>query len=352
MAPDGRFLRVNWKLCEIVGYSIDEMLERTFRDITHPDDLNNDLLDKQRLLAGETETYTTEKRYLHKSGEIVWVNLTVSLLRDETGMPGGFVSVVEDITRRKETELQLNRHREELAHMDRVLIMGELAASLAHELNQPLTAILSNAQACRRFTDADPIDLGEIREALDDIIHGTKRAGEMIRHLRSLVKKGERDFTPLDLNSLVSQVVLLLHPYIVTHNVIVVQELAPELPLLMGDRIQLEQVLLNLLLNAIYAMDCRPAPARCVRVRTSMGSPDMVRLAVRDNGAGIPPDKLERIFQPFFTTKAEGTGMGLSVSFSIIQSHGGCLRAENNPETGATVSFTLPVLETNRGVGQ
>jgi two-component system sensor kinase FixL len=250
-----------------------------------------------------------------------------------------------DITARKRAEHEMRERQRELAHLSRVSVMGELSASMAHELNQPLTGILSNAQAAQRFMAGGQVDLVEFREILKDIVHDTTRARDVIRHLRTLVKKSEREFARVDVNEIVGQVVGFLHGDIVGRNVSVTQELAAELPLVQGDRTQLQQVLLNLLLNAFDAANGNPVPDRRVTVVTAMGSAGMVRVAVRDGGVGIPPDKLDLIFHSFFTTKATGLGMGLSVSHSIIESHGGRLWAENNPGQGATFCFTLPVAE-------
>jgi two-component system sensor kinase FixL len=225
--------------------------------------------------------------------------------------------------------------------------MGELSASMAHELNQPLTAILSNTQAAQRFLAADKLDRVEFDEILKDIVHDTTRARDVIRHLRALVKKSEREFVRVDVNEIIGQVIAFLHGDIVGRNVTVIQELAPELPLVLGDRTQLQQVLLNLLLNAFDAVGANRVRDRLVTVVTAMASSEMVRVAVRDGGVGIPADKLEEIFQPFFTTKTEGLGMGLSVSRSIVEGHGGRLSAENNPGPGATFSFTLPAVVQN-----
>jgi two-component system sensor kinase FixL len=250
-----------------------------------------------------------------------------------------------DITDRKQAELDLHRHRQELAHVSRVSILGELSASMAHELNQPLTAILSNAQAAQRFLSAGQVDLGEFHAIIQEIVHDTTRARDVLHHLRSLVKKSEREFVLVDINEIINQVVGFLHGDIVNRNVTVAQEFTPTLPLVLGDRTQLQQVLLNLLLNAFDAVSGRCMPERRIMVLTAMESAEMIRVAVRDTGTGIPPEKLNQLFYPFFTTKAQGLGMGLSVSRSIIESHGGRLWAENNPDQGATFSFTLPVME-------
>jgi len=224
--------------------------------------------------------------------------------------------------------------------------LGELSASTAHELNQPLTAILSNAQAAQRFLAAGSLDMNELREILADIVSDTARARDVILHVRKLVKKTDPEVERVDLNEIVRQVVKLVHSDTVSRNVSVRLDLAKELPSVFGDRIQLQQVLLNLFLNAFDAMSSS-ALARADRqlaVRTHVIGED-VRTSVCDSGSGIAPDKLGKIFEPFFTTKADGLGLGLAVCGSIIRAHGGKLGAVNNPQRGATFYFSIPIAE-------
>src|SRR5262245_13772009 len=221
--------------------------------------------------------------------------------------------------------------------------MGELAASLAHELNQPLTAIYSNAQAAQRFMAANPADLDEVREILKDIVEDNSRAGEVISRMRAIVKKQEIAFVPLDLSSVIRDVVLLVHSDAILHNIRVSLELDPSLPPVRGDKVELQQVVLNLLLNAFEVMKDCPANEREISLRAAMDGADVVRVEVCDRGTGIGSDDLDKIFQPFYTTKRDGLGMGLSISRSIIEAHGGRLSAENNPDRGATFYFTVPV---------
>jgi len=221
--------------------------------------------------------------------------------------------------------------------------MGELAASLAHELNQPLTAILSNAQAAQRFLSANRVDIEEVREILHDIVEDNNRAGEVIRQMWPLVKKEELEFSSLDLASICREIVLLVHSDAVLRNVRVSLDVRPDLPYARGDKVQLQQVLLNLLLNAFDAMKDCPLAERKVLVRAESDGAGLVRISVRDRGTGLTSDKLDKIFQPFFTTKPDGLGMGLFISRSIIETHGGCLWAENNLDRGATFHFTVPM---------
>jgi len=244
---------------------------------------------------------------------------------------------------RKQGELEAQRLRQDLAHIGRVSALGELTASLAHELNQPLTAILANAQAAERLLAADVLNLEEIREILKDIVDDDKRAGDVIRRLRALLKKGDVECVSLDLNEIASEVAWLVRNDALTRNVSMSLELVPGLPRVRGDRVQLQQVVLNLVLNGLEAMREPCARNRTLVIRTARDGAAAVRLAVQDSGIGIDEANADRMFQPFHTTKAQGLGMGLAITRTIIDAHGGRLGAANNMHGGATFHFTLPV---------
>jgi two-component system sensor kinase FixL len=222
--------------------------------------------------------------------------------------------------------------------------MGELAASLAHELNQPLTAILSNAQAAQRFLAADPTNVGELRAILQDIVEDDRRAGEVIRRVRELVRKGDLELAVVDLETIVRDVVTLIHTDAILHKVNILLQMEPGAPKVYGDKVQLQQVILNLLLNAFQAMKNCPVTERQVTVRTELDTHRAI-VAVRDRGEGLKDGQLEKIFQPFYTTKTNGLGLGLAISRSIVEAHGGRLWAQNNPDRGATIGFTVPLDE-------
>ncbi len=287
-----------------------------------------------------------EYRLRRHDGEYCWV-LNNGVPRFESdGTFLGYIGSAIDITQRRETESELRRQRAELAHMTRLSTMGELAASLAHELNQPLTAILSNAQAAQRFLAAKPTELEEVREILKDIVQDDSRAGDVIWRMRALLKKEKLDFLSLDLGSIVRDVVVLLHSDAVLHNIRISLKLGTGLAPVRGERVQLQQVVLNLLLNAFDAMKELPPNEREVQVRSEADGAGMLRVVVRDRGIGLCDDQLEKIFEPFYSTKHGGLGMGLSICRSIIEAHGGRLWAENNsPQRGATFYFTLRVWE-------
>jgi C4-dicarboxylate-specific signal transduction histidine kinase len=247
---------------------------------------------------------------------------------------------------RRRSEMEGQRLRQDLAHVGRVSTMGELTASLAHELNQPLTAILSNAQAAQRILPSDRTDLAEIREILRDIVEDDKRAGEVIHRLRGFLKKSNLELSPLDIGELVSQVARLVSSDAIIRNVVIRLELAPGLPPVCGDRVQLQQVVLNLLMNGLDAMRESGEGERTLVLRTLRTDPPAsVVVAVEDSGVGIDEADLEHVFHAFYTKKPEGLGMGLAIARSIVEAHGGRLEARNNPERGATFSFTLPAIE-------
>ena len=256
---------------------------------------------------------------------------------------GGAVISHADVTERKRVEIEAQRSRQELAHFTRVSTMGELTASLAHELNQPLAGILTNAQAAQRLLVADVPDLEEVGAILSDIVDDDKRAGEMIKRLRELMRKGDSVRVSIDLNALIRDVTKLLASDAVIRNISVELELDARPFAVVGDRVQLQQVILNLLLNAMDAVAERDGVDRTIVLRTEVTELDAVHVAVQDAGPGLGHDTERQIFEPFYTTKPAGMGMGLSIARSIVQAHGGFIWATNNPRRGATFHLALPL---------
>ncbi|HXH83993.1 MAG TPA: ATP-binding protein [Candidatus Tectomicrobia bacterium] len=244
---------------------------------------------------------------------------------------------------RKQGEVEAQRLRQDLAHIGRTSAMGELTASLAHELNQPLTAILSNAQAAQQLLAAGDVDLDAIREILADIVADDKRAGGVIGRLRSVLRKGTLEFAPLDLNEIAREVAWVVRRDTAGRNVTMRLELATDVLPVRGDRGQLQQVVLNLVLNGLDAMRDAPAGDRTLVVRTARDGVAAARLAVQDSGIGIDEANMEQLFQPLHTTKPEGLGMGLAIARTIVEAHGGRLRAARNADVGATFHFTVPL---------
>jgi two-component system, LuxR family, sensor kinase FixL len=261
--------------------------------------------------------------------------------QDERGDTRGFYSLIVDVTERDQARGEARQLRAELAHAGRVSLMGVLAGAMAHELNQPLTAIMSNAQAARRFLDNPAPNLEEVAEILDDIVRDDERASEVIRRLRALVKKDQADVTRLDVVGMVQGVERIVHHDAMLKNIAVAFNLDGHLPQVRGDRVQLQQVLLNLITNAFDSIEGSSSKDRTVTV-TARGENRKIVIEVRDTGCGIANEMFETLFEPFKTSKNEGLGIGLSISRSIVEQHGGRLWAENNPTGGATFHVSLP----------
>ena len=251
------------------------------------------------------------------------------------------IVLLVNVRRRKRAELEVLKRQKELAHVTRVASMGELTSSLAHELNQPLTAIRNYANAAQRFLSQNEPDLSKIREALGGIIRDDRRAAEVISRVRGLLKRGEPHYRSVNLNKVIQDILALVRSDSTLQGLSIETEFAPELPAVPGDRVQLQQVLLNLILNATTAMNGIKPDLRKLVIKTERQDPG-VKVSVRDFGAGIDEAHREKLFEPFYTTKPDGMGMGLAISERIIQAHGGSIGAENNPDRGATFYFTLP----------
>jgi PAS domain S-box-containing protein len=337
----GHPVESNRTLQQMLGYSGEELRDLPFTQLTHPDDVELDWHLFTELISGQRDEYHLEKRYYGKDGRLVWGNLTVSLVRDERGEPLFGIGVVEDITERKRAEEALRQAQGELAHVARVMTMGELAASIAHEVNQPLAAVIANANASLRWLAATTPNLYEARDAVSRIVRDGNRASDVIGRIRALVKKGDTEKALLDIDEVIQEVVSLTHSEIQKSGVVLKLNLASGLPRLLGDRIQLQQVILNLAMNGIEAMNTVTDRSREMFIRSSQNESDQVLVAVQDSGIGIDPQNLEKIFNAFYTTKSQGMGMGLAISRSIVENHGGRLWAVPNDGPGTTFQFTL-----------
>jgi C4-dicarboxylate-specific signal transduction histidine kinase len=273
-----------------------------------------------------------------------WFEMIVHPLRR---VEGGAIITHLDITNRREAELQAQSLLLELAHVNRVAALGELTSSFAHELGQPLTAILSNAQTARRLIARKSVRKSKIDAILSDIVSDNQRAGKIIERLRTLLKKGELRFGLLGVNKLIREVVELLDDEAMTKGVKVALALDPNVSHVWGDRIQLQQVILNLLVNAFEAMQATNAANRRLTIQTLFEHKDEVVILARDSGPGIPAAHLNQIFEPFFTTKPYGLGMGLAICRSIIQTHRGQISCVNNSDAGVTFRIALPASRQN-----
>ncbi len=338
---DGMIISWNAGAEKIYGYSANDIVGKHV-SILAPPELKGEVQGiVERLSRGEGVDHLETQR-VSKEGMRIDVSLTISPIKNERGVIIGASTIARDITVRKKAEVEELQHRTELAHLSRVTMLGELSGSLAHELNQPLTAILSNAQAAQRFLAHDDVDLNEVRDILNDIVNQDKRAGEVIHRLRLLLKKSTVEHQPLDLNDVVSEVLKLVRNDLVNQKVTGQMELAPELPSIVGDRVQLQQVVLNLVMNGCDAIATGPTGDRKLIIRTGLNNGEGICVSVADHGVGLAPDNLEKVFEPFFSTKPHGMGLGLSVCRTIITAHGGKLWAANNADRGATFYFTIP----------
>jgi C4-dicarboxylate-specific signal transduction histidine kinase len=264
-----------------------------------------------------------------------------SLLRDERQRPLTVLETNNDVTNRKQAEEALRQAQADLAHVSRVTTMGELAASLAHEVNQPIAAAVTNADACLRWLAGDTPDLEEARTAAMRIMKDGTRASEIINRIHLFFKKSTPVREPVDVNGVIREMIVLLRTEMARHSISVRTELAADIPEVMGDRVQLQQVMMNLIMNSIAAMKDVDGK-RELAIKAQRAKDEELMVCVRDTGVGLPPQQADKVFDPFFTTKLDGTGMGLSISRSIVESHGGRLWATDNSPRGASFHFILP----------
>jgi two-component system, LuxR family, sensor kinase FixL len=333
----------------LFGFTPSEKLDfDRFRSRLHPEDRESILQAVENSLRTGAE-YRSEYRAVLPDGQIRWIVGRGHVEFNGDGKPVRMRGASVDITKRKEAELEAAGQRMELAHLSRVTTLGELSSSIAHELSLPLSAILSNAQAAQRVLANGKADLAEVREILNDIVSEDKRASEVIRRLRLWLKKGEVQQHPLQINKVVQDVLELIRSDLINQKITVETELPRNLPTVSVDPVQLQQVLLNLVVNACDAMaGCNNSQRRLV-IRTGIeNGGSAVVVSVTDQGTGIPEEKMEQIFEPFFSTKEKGMGIGLSVCRTIIAAHRGKLWAANNFDRGATFHFTLPVAASDK----
>ena len=337
---EGRFVLVNRKFEEVVGLRSEEILGKTSFDLFPLNASAYDASDRQVIETGsasETEEILTTDR-----GHRVFLT-TKSLLSNESGKPYALFGISAEITDRKKAESDLREMQAALAHLNRVMTVGELTTSIAHELNQPLAAIVMNSNAALRWLALDPPNLAKTRDSAELIIRDGERASQVIARIRSLLKKAPPSKTSLDVNEFVLEVVDLTRGEMIRNNVRLRLVLAGNLPAVPGDRIQLQQVMLNLIANAIEALRAIQNRKRSLVIATDIFN-NTVRVGVTDNGPGIDSQTAQHLFKAFSTTKPEGMGMGLAISRSIIEAHGGRLWSEANDEPGATFLFTLPII--------
>src|SRR5882672_4568461 len=342
-SPTKGILEVNDELCVMLGYDRSELLKKTWAEMTHPDDLAADVTQFDRVTAGEIDGYTLDKRWIRKDGRVIDTIMSAKCLRRADGSVDYFVGLVQDITERKRSEEALRGAQAQLAHMARVTTMGELTSSIAHEVNQPLAAVVTNGDACLRWLGNDPPNLDKARLSVAGIIKEGNRAGEIIQRVRALAKKTPPQRTMMGVNEAIEEVIDLVGAELARHQVLLLKELMSDLPAVFGDRVQLQQVILNLIANGIEAMEAVTGRPRELCIGSKTTDDNRVLISVSDCGTGIGPESVDHLFEAFFTTKQEGMGLGLSISRTIVEGHGGRLSAMANKPYGATFQFTLPV---------
>ena len=314
-------------------------LER-FHHAIHPDDRERirSLMDRE---IAQGQEFQVEYRVISGGGGVRWLVSRGRVENDGNGRPFLVRGVTVDVSERKAVEDTLQRQRSELTHVQRISTVGQLSSTLAHELSQPLGAILRNAEAGELFLQENPPDLEELRAILSDIISDDRRAGEVIERMRSLLKFQEPKYESLAVRKLIDQVAALIDPEVQSRGARLEVDCPTGLPPARGDRVQVQQVILNLILNGLDAIEGLPVTRRRLEIRVCLSGEDELEFAVSDGGHGIRPGEESRLFEPFRTTKAAGLGMGLAISQTIIEAHGGRIWAENNPETGAVFRFSL-----------
>jgi PAS domain S-box-containing protein len=340
-AETHRFSYVGRQATAILGYPLDGWYERDFwLDRLHPED--RDSVSRHfHECCQKPADYRFDYRMIAADRRVVWIHDIVNVTVDGQGKNSlrGFMI---DVSAARYADEEVRTLREQLLRAGRISAMGVLAASIAHEINQPLCAIVSNSQAAQRLLENNPPDLAEINEALKDITRDSQRASAVLARIRGFLRNSSASRTPVDINQQIIQVLELARGEMSRRGIAVRLELAQDLPQVLCDRVQIQQVLLNLITNAADAMERVVRSFRELTIRTTADDSRQVIVAVKDTGVGVEAKNLDRIFEPFFTTKAESIGMGLAICRSIMETHGGRISASPNTDYGATVRFTLP----------
>jgi len=344
--PDGSRTFVNDSYCRYFGLSYEEAMGTSFFDLINEED-RDAVRRRVASISPSDPVSSSEHRIVRPDGSLGWNQWTDRGIFDEQGRFVEFQSVGRDITQRKRLEEQEQRHQAQLVHISRLTVAGELASGLAHELNQPLAAIGNYGQVCQRMIDSGNVDLSKLHKAVREISGQAMRGGEIIRRMRDFVRKQEASRSVADFNEIVREAIELMRMQARDGRVTLQIELADEPLPVMADTVQIQQVIVNIMQNGFDAMAEVDECDRVLTVRTSRKDESTVEIAVVDRGPGMSEEAFERMFESFFTTKSKGLGIGLSISRSIIEGHGGHIWAAPNPGGGATFRFELP-LKTGR----
>ena len=340
-SPDGNVDFINERLREFTGLPQDDILGGNWQSVLHPDDRERFVI-AWRAALKNGQSMESEVRMRRTDGRYCWFLICNVPLRDEAGKVlkwYGSGIEIQDRKRAEEERERLHQLEADLAHINRVSMMGELAASLAHEIKQPIGAAVTNAEACLRLLDRDQPDLPEAREAVTEMVSDARRAAAIIDRVRSLYRKGSSQLEMVAVNEVIGEMVVILRNEANRYSVVMHTDLAEGLPTVMADRVQLQQVLMNLMLNGIEAMRDRSGQ---LSIKSQLAEVGQLLISVTDTGVGLPSENVARIFDAFFTTKSQGTGLGLAITRSIVEAHGGRIWATANSGRGSTFFFTLP----------
>jgi PAS domain S-box-containing protein len=346
IASDGRFIAANLALQKMLGYTEAELQGSTVLEISAEEGDAAPEADVQEGYEEQRRVYRVEKRYLRKDGRIMWADVSTVFVPANGSNSAFFSAVIVDVTERKLAEEALQKAQVDLAHATRVMTMGEIASSIAHEINQPLGAIVNYGNACLRLLKNGRAKLREMAPALSAIVNDAERASAIIARIRALSKKTPPEMTLLKVEDLIADILPLVRHQLTGRRIAFKTALPGDLSPILGDRIQLQQVFLNLVVNGIEAMNKVPEDKRqlVIEARSHVSeAKSFVLITVTDSGMGLKEDNLPRVFEAFYTTKADGLGMGLAISRSIVEAHGGRLWATSNADLGATFQLLLPV---------
>jgi len=340
---DGRILHANPALQAMLGYRGSEIIGISFIEITEKFLRNKTKHNIDDVFDGKIESYHIQKSYQKRNGEIFWANVSVSLIPAIGGEEAQLAVVVEDITTQKESEKALKTSQSELARVSRFSMMGELVASIAHEVNQPLAAIVANSQAALRWISKDPPDYDEVTGTIKRIGRDADRASDVVKRVRNFLSTGSLKLERIQVYEMLQDLILILQATILETKTEIILNIEEDLPVFMGDPIQIQQVLLNLIVNAIEAMREQLSIKRTLHINVLNNLREGIIFSVKDSGSGIAPELHEKIFEALFSTKSKGLGMGLAISKTIIENHAGRLRFVSKVDDGAEFIFNVPI---------